>query len=138
MNDKEKIETIIFEAVKHGDVAWASRHIRRLKDPNAQDKHGKTFLHHAVLLKNPEPMVRLLLESGADTSAKDNEGKTAHDYFVEREAEPAIGSFLDLLASDIRAGRHVRAIPDDLARSMLEHGQREAKLDEDIDGEVYL
>ncbi|MCY3852827.1 MAG: type II toxin-antitoxin system PrlF family antitoxin [Gammaproteobacteria bacterium] len=42
---------------------------------------------------------------------------------VEHE-DPAIGAFLDLLASDIRAGRHVQAIPDDLARDMLEHACR--------------
>ena len=52
--------------------------------------------------------------------------------------DPAIGAFLDLLAGDIRAGRHVRAIPDALARDMLEHAQREAGSDEDIDGDVDL
>ena len=52
--------------------------------------------------------------------------------------DPAIGAFLDLLAVDIRAGRHVRAIPDDLAQDMLEHAQREAGPDEDIDGDVAL
>ena len=52
--------------------------------------------------------------------------------------DPAIGAFLDLLAGDIRAGQHVRAIPDDLAQSMLEHAQREAGPDEDIDGAVEL
>ncbi len=40
--------------------------------------------------------------------------------------DPAIGAFLDLLAGDIRAGRHVRALPADLARDMLEHAGREA------------
>ncbi len=52
--------------------------------------------------------------------------------------DPAIGSFLDLLANDIKAGRHIRAIPDDLAQSMLEHAQHEAAPDEDIDGDVDL
>ena len=52
--------------------------------------------------------------------------------------DPAIGAFLDLLAGDIRAGRHVQAIPDDLARDMLEHARREARPDEDIDGDVDL
>ena len=37
--------------------------------------------------------------------------------------DPAIGAFLDLLAAD---GRHVRAMPADLARDMLEHVEREA------------
>ena len=52
--------------------------------------------------------------------------------------DPAIGAFLDLLAADIRTGRHVQALPDDLARDMLEHAQREAEPDEDIDGDVDL
>ena len=52
--------------------------------------------------------------------------------------DPAIAAFLDLLAGDIQAGRHVRALPDDLARDMLEHAQREAGPDEDIDGDVDL
>ena len=52
--------------------------------------------------------------------------------------DPAIGAFLDLLAADIRAGRYVHVIPDDLARDMLEHAQREAGPDEDIDGDVAL
>ena len=52
--------------------------------------------------------------------------------------DPAIGSFLDLLAGDIRAGRHVRTIPDDLAQDMLEQARREAGPDEDIDGDVDL
>ena len=52
--------------------------------------------------------------------------------------DPAIAAFLDLLAGDIQAGRHVRAMPDDLAQVMLEHARREAGPDEDIDGDVDL
>ncbi len=52
--------------------------------------------------------------------------------------DPAIAAFLDLLAGDIQAGRHVRAIPDDLARDMLVHAECEAGPDEDIDGDVDL
>ncbi len=52
--------------------------------------------------------------------------------------DPAIGAFLDLLAGDIRAGRHVRTIPDDLAQDMLEHAELESGPDGDIDGEVDL
>ena len=52
--------------------------------------------------------------------------------------DPAIGPFLDLLAGDIRAGRHVRTIPDDLARDMLEHAGHQSGPDEDIDGDVAL
>ena len=60
---------------------------------------------------------------------------------VSRESghdDPAIGAFLDLLAGDIQAGRHVQAIPDGLARDMLEQAGREAGIDDDIDGPVDL
>ena len=52
--------------------------------------------------------------------------------------DPTIGAFLDLLAGDIRAGRHVRAIPDELARDMLKHAGRETGADEEIEGDVDL
>ena len=52
--------------------------------------------------------------------------------------DPAIVAFLDLLAGDIEAGRHVQAIPDDLAQNMLECARRDTGPDEDIDGEVAL
>lgn len=50
--------------------------------------------------------------------------------------DPAIGAFLTLLAQDIEAGRNIRALPEDLARTMLAeagHGP-----DEEIDGDVAL
>ncbi len=55
--------------------------------------------------------------------------------------DPAIGAFLDLLASDIQAGRHVQALPEDLAENMLEHAQcqeRQVDPDEEIEGSVDL
>lgn len=52
--------------------------------------------------------------------------------------DPAIGAFLDLLARDIQAGRHVRDLPQDLTRAMCEQAGRRANLDEDIDGDVAL
>ena len=52
--------------------------------------------------------------------------------------DPAIGAFLDLLSDDIRAGRHVRGLPDDLVDGMLEHAQRDVRLDDDIEGDVDL
>ena len=51
---------------------------------------------------------------------------------------PAIASFLDLLAGDIQAGWHVRAVPNQLALDMPEYAQREAGPVEDIDGAVDL
>ena len=52
--------------------------------------------------------------------------------------DPAIGSFLDLLAGDIQAGRHLQGIPDDLVQDMLEQAECEMRLDEDVNGDVDL
>ena len=52
--------------------------------------------------------------------------------------DPAIAAFLDLLAGDIQAARHVQALPDGLAQVMLEYAERETGPDEDIDGDVDL
>jgi len=52
--------------------------------------------------------------------------------------DPAIGAFLGLLEADIRAGRHVQSLPDDLARAMLANAHHAVNLDEDIEGEVAL
>lgn len=52
--------------------------------------------------------------------------------------DPAIGAFLGLLEADIRAGRHVQSLPDDLARAMLANAGHAVNLNEDIEGEVAL
>ncbi len=80
---------------------------------------------------------------GVDVGAKvafelHEDGQVVVSRADTEHEDPAIAAFLDLLTGDIQAGRHVRAIPDDLARDMLEHSQREAGPDEDIDGDVDL
>ena len=80
---------------------------------------------------------------GVDVGAKvafelQDDGQIVVSSADAEHKDPAIGAFLDLLADDIRAGRHVRAIPDDLAQDMLEHARREALSEEDIDGVVNL
>lgn len=52
--------------------------------------------------------------------------------------DPAIGAFLALLEADIRGGRNVRALPDELARAMLANVGQAQDLDEEIEGEVEL
>lgn len=53
-------------------------------------------------------------------------------------ADPAIGAFLGLLEQDIRRGKHVGRLPDDLAQAMLANLGHPMNLDEEIEGEVVL
>ena len=80
---------------------------------------------------------------GVDVGAKvafelQEDGQVVVSRADAEHEDPAIGGFLDLLAGDIQAGRHVQAIPDDLARDMLDHAEGEARADEDIEGDVDL
>ncbi|MFN3985895.1 MAG: type II toxin-antitoxin system PrlF family antitoxin [Rhodocyclaceae bacterium] len=52
--------------------------------------------------------------------------------------DPAIGAFLGLLEADLRAGKHLQSLPEDLARAMLANAGHAVNLDEEIDGEVAL
>jgi antitoxin PrlF len=52
--------------------------------------------------------------------------------------DPAIGAFLGLLEADIRAGRHVQSLPEDLARALLANSGHAVTLDEEIEGDVAL
>jgi antitoxin PrlF len=52
--------------------------------------------------------------------------------------DPAIGAFLDMLASDIQAGRHVQTLPEDLAQAMLAQAGRSVDLDEEVQGDVVI
>ncbi|MFN3630474.1 MAG: type II toxin-antitoxin system PrlF family antitoxin [Casimicrobiaceae bacterium] len=56
----------------------------------------------------------------------------------EPHEDPAIGSFLALLEKDIRSGRHITTLPNDLARSMLSALGKRVDLNEDIEGDVAL
>jgi antitoxin PrlF len=52
--------------------------------------------------------------------------------------DPAIGAFLGVLEQDIRQGKHVGNLPDDLARAMLANLAHPVDHHEDIEGEVAL
>ncbi len=88
----------------------------------------------------PKPIRQALgVGAGGKVDFELREGGEVVVTRAEAEHEdPAIGSFLELLARDIQAGRYVRDLPEDLARAMLEHAGHSAKLDEEIDGEVAL
>ncbi|AJD48973.1 AbrB family transcriptional regulator [Isoalcanivorax pacificus W11-5] len=77
----------------------------------------------------------------------DTGGKVAFDLrgdevivtrVVTEHEDPAIGAFLALLEADLRAGRHIQALPDDLAKTMLASIDHPVNLDDDIAGEVAL
>ena len=52
--------------------------------------------------------------------------------------DPAIGAFLGVLEQDIREGRHMGNLPEDLARAMLANLEHPIGQHEDIEGEVAL
>lgn len=52
--------------------------------------------------------------------------------------DPAIGAFLGVLEQDIRQGKHIGGLPEDLAQAMLANLERPVDLNEDVEGEVAL
>ncbi|WP_416424165.1 type II toxin-antitoxin system PrlF family antitoxin [Pseudomonas sp. App30] len=84
--------------------------------------------------------VRQLLGLNAGTKiAFDVRGSEVVVSRVEADHEdPAIGAFLNVLEADIRSGRNLTALPEDLAQAMLANANHSVNLDEDIDGEVAL
>ena len=52
--------------------------------------------------------------------------------------DPAIAAFLTLLVRDMEAGRNIRGLPEELARTMLEHAGHNVVLGDDFDEDVDL
>ncbi|WP_043196467.1 type II toxin-antitoxin system PrlF family antitoxin [Pseudomonas putida] len=84
--------------------------------------------------------IRQLLGLNAGTKiAFDVRGNEVVVSVVEADhKDPAIGAFLDLLEADIRGGRNLNTLPEDLAQTMLANVNHSVNLDEDIDGEVAI
>lgn len=53
-------------------------------------------------------------------------------------SDPAISAFLTLLEEDLRYGRHIAGLPDDLAQAMEESLGQSWSQDDDIEGDVAL
>jgi len=88
----------------------------------------------------PKPIRQAL---GVDVGGKVAFDLTGDRVIVTRATEiahedPAIGSFLAILEEDIRSGRHITTLPDDLTRSILAALGKHADLREDIEGDVAL
>jgi antitoxin PrlF len=87
----------------------------------------------------PKPIRQALGVDAGGKLAFDLRGSEVIVTRADAEHEdPAIGSFLGLLARDIEAGRNISGLPEDLARAMLEQARHKVKLDDEIDGEVAL
>ncbi len=56
----------------------------------------------------------------------------------DEHADPALASFLNLLEQDIAHGRHVSALPDDLAKSLVTSLEHDQGHDQEISGDVAL
>ena len=74
--------------------------------------------------------IAFALREGEVVVRRVDEGDTYED--------PAIGAFLTLLEHDIRAGGHVRTVPDKLAKAMTAAARRARSLEERIEGKVAL
>lgn len=79
---------------------------------------------------------------GVDTGGKVAFDVRGSEVVVTRadaeHEDPAIAAFLILLASDIEAGRNIRGLPEDLARTMLEHAGHKVVLGDDFDEDVEI
>jgi len=79
---------------------------------------------------------------GADTGSKLAFELRGGEVVVTRadaeHEDPAIAAFLALLARDIEAGRNVHGLPEDLARTMLEHAGHKVSLGDDFDEDVDI
>ena len=79
---------------------------------------------------------------GADTGSKLAFELRGSEVIVTRadaeHEDPAITAFLTLLARDIEAGRNVRGLPDDLARTILEHAGHKVGLGDDFNEDVAI
>ena len=79
---------------------------------------------------------------GVDTGGKVAFDLRGGEVVVSRadaeHEDPAIAAFLTLLARDIEAGRSIRGLPEDLARTMLEHAGHQVNLGDDFDEDVEI
>lgn len=78
------------------------------------------------------------LEAGSKLAFSLRNGEVVLARADAEHEDQAIGAFLNLLARDIEAGRSVRGLPEDLARTMLEHAGYPVSMSDDFDEDVEI
>ncbi|MFS0825840.1 type II toxin-antitoxin system PrlF family antitoxin [Pseudomonas phoenicis] len=87
----------------------------------------------------PKSVRQLLgLDTGGKIAFDIRDGEVVVSRVETIHEDPAIGAFLGLLEADMRSGRNLSALPEDLAYSMLSNAGCSVNLDDEIDGEVAL
>jgi antitoxin PrlF len=87
----------------------------------------------------PKAVRQLLgVETGGKVAFEIRDGEVVVTSAASTHDDPAIGAFLDVLEADIRQGRHIGSLPDDLARAMLESAGRDGDIHEEFEGDVEL
>lgn len=87
----------------------------------------------------PKPIRQALgVDAGSKVAFDLRGGEVVVTRADAEHEDPAIGAFLSLLESDIRAGRHVASLPEELAQAMLANAGRAVNLDEEIAGDVAI
>ncbi|PWR19193.1 type II toxin-antitoxin system PrlF family antitoxin [Zavarzinia compransoris] len=78
------------------------------------------------------------VETGGKVAFVLRQGEVVVSRVDAEHADPAVDAFLGLIEADLRAGRHVQALPEDLAASLLAEAGRPVDLDDVIEGAVDL
>ena len=87
----------------------------------------------------PKPIRQALgVDAGGKVAFDLRDGEVVVTRANAEHEDPAIGAFLSLLARDIEAGRNVHGLPEDLARTMLEHAGHKVELGDDFDEDVKI
>lgn len=84
--------------------------------------HEVATLTSKSQLTLPKPIRQVLgVAPGGKVAFELQGGKVVVSRAEAAHQDPAIGAFLDLLEADLRTGRHVGPVPEDLAWAMLAH-----------------
>jgi len=87
----------------------------------------------------PKSVRQLLgLDTGGKIAFDVRDGEVVVSRVDTLHEDPAIGAFLGLLEADIRGGRNLTTLPEDLAQTMLAKVNHPVNPDEEINSEVAI